>query len=167
MEGVKVDFVKISTVINQQPLRNLKGIQAFLGFCNFYYKFIPAFSWLALPLTRLIKKDAPFVQSLEYAEAFTLLKRALIVTPLLYYFKYEWEIKVETDASDSVLAGVLLQKQGDDWYLVAYYFKNIQGAEYNYNVQDKEMLTVVRAIMCQQLELVGLYGTPFLIITDY
>ena len=66
------------------------------------------FNWLVLLLTRLIKKDTPFIWSLECIKAFTLLKKAFIVALLLCYFKYGWEIRVEIDAFDSVFAGVLL-----------------------------------------------------------
>jgi hypothetical protein len=54
---------------------------------------------------------------------------------------------VETDASDGVLGGVLLQLQPSrEWHPVAYYSKTMILAEINYPIHDKEMLAIIRAL---------------------
>jgi hypothetical protein len=54
---------------------------------------------------------------------------------------------VKTDASDGVIAGVLLQQHTDkQWYPVAYFSKTIALAECNYGIHDKEMLAIIRSL---------------------
>jgi hypothetical protein len=54
---------------------------------------------------------------------------------------------VETDASDGVVAGVLTQKQEDGfWRLVIYFFKTMFPEEMRYEIHNKKILAVIRAI---------------------
>jgi hypothetical protein len=67
-EGISMDQDKIETVNNWSRqkmtangrLNNLFEVQQFLGFCNYYRRFIKRYSDIAEPLTRLIKKDVQF-----------------------------------------------------------------------------------------------------------
>ena len=59
-EGVKMDSAKVSTIVKWLTLVNVKDVQSFLGFANFYRRFIYGYSKLASPLTHLTKKDVPF-----------------------------------------------------------------------------------------------------------
>jgi hypothetical protein len=63
---------------------------------------------------------------------------------------------VETDASDGVLGGVLLQLQPSrEWHPVAYYSKTMILAEINYLIHDKEMLAIIQALEAWRPELEG------------
>ena len=35
-DGIRVDLQKVEVIKNWKPLSTVKGIQSFLGFCNFY-----------------------------------------------------------------------------------------------------------------------------------
>jgi hypothetical protein len=67
-KGISMDEDKVETVRNWSKekktengrLNNLFEVQQFLGFCNYYRRFIPKYSEKAEPLTRLTKKDEPF-----------------------------------------------------------------------------------------------------------
>ena len=59
-EGVKMDPAKVDTIINWPTLMNVKDVQSFLGFANFYRRFIYGYSKIAAPLTRLTCKDVAF-----------------------------------------------------------------------------------------------------------
>ena len=59
-EGVKMNSAKVSIIVKWLTLMNVKDIQSFLSFANFYQRFIYGYSKLAYPLTCLIKKDVPF-----------------------------------------------------------------------------------------------------------
>lgn len=166
-DGVSVDPAKIEAVTSWERPRTVKGVQAFLGFCNFYRKFVKAYGRVALPLTALTKKNRDFEWTEECEAAFQALKQHLSHAPILRHFEHGRPTRVETDASDGVLAGVLLQKHGDDWFPTAYFSENMQGPELNYSAQDKEMLAVVRALVCWRAELVGLQAGPFLVVTDH
>ena len=51
---------------------------------------------------------------------------------------------LETDALDSVIAGVYFQKQIDrEWHPITYYLKTIVDAKLNYLIYNKEMLAII------------------------
>ena len=60
IKGVKMNSVKVSIIVKWLTLVNVKDVQSFLSFTNFYWRFIYDYSKLASPLTFLIKKDVPF-----------------------------------------------------------------------------------------------------------
>ena len=59
-DGIEVDSEKISAVESWQPPKTVKGIQSFLGFCNFYRRFIRDYGKIVKPLVNLIKMNVPF-----------------------------------------------------------------------------------------------------------
>ena len=59
-EGLQMNSEKIQSVIKWPVLKNIKEVQFFLEFMNFYRKFIEKYSKIASPLTELIRKDQKF-----------------------------------------------------------------------------------------------------------
>lgn len=167
-DGLAVDPMKVAAVRDWNVPKNLKGVQAFLGFCNFYRRFIREYGRVARPLTNLTKKGEAFTWTRACQEAFDELKSRLLQSPVLAHFDHDLPTKVETDSSDGVIAGVLSQQGAEDgdWHPVAYFSETMQGAEHNYAIHDKELLAVVRALLFWRAELVGLQ-MPFVVITDH
>ena len=51
---------------------------------------------------------------------------------------------LEIDASDRVIAGILLQLYLDNkWYPIAFFLKTINSAKYNYEIHNKEILAII------------------------
>jgi transposase InsO family protein len=168
-EGIRVDPEKVAAVAHWPRPRTVKEVQGFLGFCNFYRRFIREYGRIANPLHRLTKKNYPFGW-LEACElAFSKLKQALIEAPILSHYDPHAETRVETDAADGVVGGVLSQKKEDSfWHPVAFFSKTMEPAERNYEIHDKEMLAIIRALQEWRAELQGLRReTPFDILTDH
>ncbi|QSZ28681.1 hypothetical protein DSL72_003181 [Monilinia vaccinii-corymbosi] len=155
IEGIEVDPEKIEIVESWAYLTTVKGIQSFLGFCNFYRRFIKDYGIIAKPLTELTKANTPFIFDDICRQAFDILKEKLMTAPLLQHYDYSLPCMLETDASDGVVASVLSQKHGDDWLPVAYFSKTMAAAELNYEVHDKEMLSIVRSFSYWKSELAG------------
>jgi hypothetical protein len=88
----------------------VKDIQSFLGFANFYRRFIEGFSRICRPMTELTKDKVPFVWSNECEESFKLLKQKFMEPPILVHFFPERPTIVETDASDFALGAILSQE---------------------------------------------------------
>jgi hypothetical protein len=59
-QGLEVDPEKISAITNWQLPSSVKGVQSFLGFCNFYRRFIKDYGCIAKPLNELTCKDTVF-----------------------------------------------------------------------------------------------------------
>ena len=146
-KGVEVDPEKVQVVHDWKEPRTVKGIQSFLGFCNFYRRFIPGYSNIAKPLIQLTHLNVPFQFDQNCQEAFNELKLRMTSAPILRHYNPSYESMLETDASDGVVAGVLSQLCPDgEWHPVGYFSKTMDPAEYNYEIHDKEMLAIVRSL---------------------
>jgi RNase H-like domain found in reverse transcriptase len=93
----------------------------------------------------------------------------MLGAPILCFYDYNLPTIVETDSSDGVVAGVLSQQdlQTGHWHSVAYFSKTMQPAELNYDIYDKEMLTIILSLSEWRAELEGLQHTPFLIYSNH
>ena len=155
-DGIQVDPEKIQVIKDWKHPRTVHGIQSFLGFCNFYRRFIRDYSQIAAPLTCLTRKNYEFAFDKSCAQAFDTLKHMLMSAPLLAHYDLDSQCLLETDASDTVVAAVFSQKGLDgEWHPVGYFSKTMAPAETNYPIHDKEMLAIVRALEYWRAELEG------------
>ncbi len=146
-EGLRMDPSKVQVVVDWPTPTNLKRAQAFIGFCNFYRRFIKDFSKIVRPIMKLTRKDAPFEWNPECQEAFILLKATITTAPVLKHFDRTKEAILETDSSDYVNGGVLSQlDEHGNVCPVAFYSKNLLPAECNYQIYDKELLAIIRCL---------------------
>jgi hypothetical protein len=126
--------------------RNIKDIQAFLGFANFYRWFIHGFSKVCKPLRDLTRQRNTFAWSVLCEDAFQLLKKVFIEGPTLVNFNSDRLTRVETDTSDFALVTVLTQLCDDgDWHPVPFHSRKFQPAEISYDVCNKEMTAIMAA----------------------
>jgi hypothetical protein len=112
-DGIRMDPDKIAAVRDQPIPQKMKDVRSFLGFANFYRRFIRGYSEVVQPLTRLICKGVTFQWGIEEQAAFAALQLAFTSAPILRRFDHDRDIVVETDASDYVSAGVLSQYDDD------------------------------------------------------
>ncbi|TKA43710.1 hypothetical protein B0A49_13608, partial [Cryomyces minteri] len=191
-EGVRMDPVKTEAITNWQAPRNVHDVQAFLGFANFYRRFIAGFSVLAAPMSELTRTEkaeppppnqdtdkrrkkrkaryVPFKWTEQCQQSFEKLKAAFTSAPVLAHFDPDLEALVETDASDYIVAGVLSQRSIEDDILrpVAYFSKKMSLQECNYEIYDKELLAIVKAFEEWRPELAGTpVGHPVQVLTDH
>ena len=82
-DGIEVDPEKISAVESWQSPKTVKGIQLFLGFCNFYCRFIHNYRKIVKPLVNFIKMNISFFFNQACTEAFQELKNKLTSASLL------------------------------------------------------------------------------------
>ncbi len=145
--GVRMDPQKVQAILNWEAPRSVKGVQSFIGFANFYRKFIQGFSKVVQPIISLVKKDATFVWTTEANQAFVRLKKLFTENPVLAPFDADRTTIVETDSSGWCVGGTLMQ-YGSDGTLrpCAYFSKKNSPAECNYEIYDKEMLAIVRCL---------------------
>ena len=89
--------------------RSPKEVKQFLGLAGYYCKFIPRFSDLSRPLTRLTRKDVLFEWIKECQSCFELLKEKHCTYPILQYPDLNKSYVLFTDASKYGWAGILMQ----------------------------------------------------------
>ena len=121
-DRVRMDLDKIVAIQDWKTLENVKDVQAFIGFANFYRRFIQGFSKVATPLQNLTRKNVLFHMLDQCNKAFQTLKDAFSSSAVLAYFDPKKPCIVETDASNYVSVGVLSQHDNcDRLRLVAYF----------------------------------------------
>ena len=147
---------KIRSVAEWPVLKNVKEIQSFLEFVNFYRKFIEKYLKIASPLTELTKKDQKFKWSPEAQKAFDELKKRFTSQSILVSFDPEKPITLETDASDRAI-GVCISQSDNKGRLqpVAFYLRKFLSAEMSYEIHDKELLAIVNAFKQWRVYLEG------------
>ena len=127
---VGMDLVKLATIQEWKPPSSMKGVQSFIGFCNFYRKFIPDFSTIAQPLHDLIKKGAKWDWTTECDVAFKTLKATFTQGPILALPDTTKPFTVMTDASLTATRAVLMQTDfNGDLHPCAFLSKTLSAAE--------------------------------------
>lgn len=144
-QGVTMSERKVEAVKNWEIPKSVKDIQRFLGFANFYRRFIKGFSGICRPITQLLRKDTKFEWKKEATTAFTELKESFTSAPILRHFNPDLEVIIETDASNFAIGCVLSQKWEARLHPVAFHSRKMTPAEMNYDVHDKELLALVVA----------------------
>ena len=99
---------KLNAVHEWETPTSVKDIRSFLGFANYYRRFIPGYASIAGPLTMLTKKDVLCHWGPLQCRAFAGLKSALCAAPLLIYLDPSLPYIVVSDASGDAAGGVLM-----------------------------------------------------------
>ena len=110
---VLMDPTKLKVVEQWEPPKSVKAVRSFIGFCNFYRKFIPHFSAIAWPLINLTKKGIPFNWGKEQDEVFVKLKETFLSAPVIKMPDTTKPFFVMTDASLTASGGILMQKDSN------------------------------------------------------
>ncbi|CAI7748986.1 unnamed protein product [Closterium sp. NIES-53] len=160
-EGIHVDPRKIEAVKEWKVPENVKELQQFLGFANYYNRFVPQYAKIAAPLTDLLKKDTPYKWDTPHQQAMEQLQSALTTAPVLILPDLEKDYVVEADASDQAVGAVLMQDHGNGLQPIAYLSKKPHGAELNYPIHDKEALAIVIAFKAWRCYLEGAKTTVY------
>ena len=115
-------------MIAEWPLpQSFHNVQVFLGFVNFYWKFIQKYSVIVAPLTDLLKgsengqKRGPFSLMSTARKAFHRLQEAFSGEPVIHHYDPEHRIHLEMDTSEHAVGTILLQLFNDGWHPVAYW----------------------------------------------
>ncbi|ESK82067.1 reverse transcriptase-rnase h-integrase [Moniliophthora roreri MCA 2997] len=134
---IGMDPVKLAGIRDWKPPTTVRGVRSFLGFGNFYRKFIGRFSELARPLNNLTKKDNKFEWTHECQVAFDALKRKFLSEPVLIMPDTEKPFLIECDASKWA-TGAVLRQQGTDgkWHPCGYISHSLTPTERNYEIYD-------------------------------
>src|SRR5882724_826435 len=141
---MEMDPVKVAGVRDWPTPRNVTKVHSFVGFVNFYRRFIQDFLHVAKPLHQLTKKGEEWRWANEEQASFEELKRLITSTPILVQPNQDTPFRLETDASGYATRALLSQLCNDGkWHPVGFTSKGLDSAERNYEVHDKELLSVI------------------------
>jgi len=139
-----MDTSKIQITRDWPTPQKGKDVQLYLGFADFYRRFIASYSDITAPLTRLTHKDAPWVLSPQYGPFNS--SNRLSSAHILHDFDLSLPPVVGTDASDYTTAGILSVRTKDGQvHPLAFFTRTLSGAELNYDTHNKELLAIFEA----------------------
>lgn len=165
-DGIAMDQRKVAAVIEWPVPKTKKEVQAFLGFSNYYRRFIKNFSKIARPLTSLTRKSKPFVWSSEAQDAFDTLKEQFTSAPILRHVDLSLPFQVEPDASYFAIGAVLSQRHDGVLHPVAFLSRALSDAESRYDIRDKELLAIRESFKTWRHFLEGA-AHQILVLTDH
>jgi len=144
--GVTMSEKKVESILNWKALRLVKDVQIFIGFANFYRRFIENFSKVCKPITDQLKTKGGkhlWFWGEEQDKAFEELKRRFTSAPILAHFYPDRISVIERDASDCALGRILSQYLGRRLHPVAFHSPKLNDAERNYEIHDEELLAIL------------------------
>ncbi|KAJ8370954.1 hypothetical protein SKAU_G00109820 [Synaphobranchus kaupii] len=146
--SIRADPAKIKAVTEWPQPTSRKHLQQFLGFANFYRRFIRNYSVIAAPLTKLTSVALPYCWNSNAQRAFELLKVRFSSAPILRHPDTSRQFTVEVDASDTGVGAILSQRSASDNKLhpCAFFSRRLSSAERNYDVGDRELLAIKLAL---------------------
>src|SRR5258705_10258123 len=166
-DKIAMDAVKVQGVVDWPTPENTTDVHSFLGFTNFYQRFIRNFSDIAKPMNALLQKNTKWLWADEQACTFECLKTAICSAPVLVFPDPDRAYLVEADSSGYATGAVLSQMRDDKkWHPIAFINKGLSPAERNYNICDKEMLAIIRALEQWRHYLEGT-KYPVQVLTDH
>ncbi len=143
-QDLHINFIKVKVIINWTTLINLKEVQSFVKFINFYRRFIKNFSKLVKSFTQLTRKNTSFVWNEVCVQAFNDLKKQVSSISVLRHFDSKQQTILEIDASDYVKDEIISQYDNERvLHSVAFYSKSMIFAECNYHIYDKKLLVII------------------------
>jgi hypothetical protein len=160
-QGVRPDPNKLGKVPDWPSPINLRELRSFLGFANYFRKYIKGYSTLVSSLTDLTKHSAAYVWTDVHEATFKAVKTALTSAKMLRLPDPNEPYTVVSDASGVGLGAVLLQ--GDQ--PIAFESRKLNDAEKNYTTGEQELLGVVHALRAWRCYLEGCRGIT--VVTDH
>jgi len=141
-----MDLKKIKANKDWKDLKSVTGLKSFLGFYNYYRKFIAKWLNETELFIQIIKKNKSWNWDDKKSKLFEKIKKKFIKEPILKIYQPKLPTKVETDALDFALKACFLQKYSEVWHPVVYYSHKMTPPELNYNIYNKELLGIVVAL---------------------
>jgi len=165
-EQIKKNSKKTDTVRNWPLSKWVKKVQAFLRLMNYYWKFVFNYAKIAEPLTQLTCKNKRWHWDKEQKDAFHTLKESLKGTAHLRILNSTCKKVLKTDASDFAVGACLYQIEDEQQRLIVYQSRKLSGLKKRYEVHDKELLVIVKALQDWRPYLAGT-EKPIQIYTDH
>jgi hypothetical protein len=157
--GVAIDPDKVFAVETWPLPNSLRALRGFLGLTGYYRKFIAGYGTIAAPLTALLKRES-FHWTPEAAEAFTLLKQALITAPFLQMPDFTRRFIVDCGASGVGFGAVLHQGEG----AIAFFSRPVAPHHQKLPAYEWELIVLVKAVRYWRPYL---WGRPFTFQTNH
>nr|XP_051214860.1 uncharacterized protein LOC127332582 [Lolium perenne] len=158
-DGVAMDADKVAAVAAWPTPQSPRALRRFLGLAGYYRRYIQDFGLIAVPLTRLLRRDA-FSRDEEAATAFAALQRALTTGPVLQMPDFNEPFVVDCDAYGIGFGAVLHQGEGP----LAFFSRPFAARHHKLAAYERELIGLVQAVRHWRAYL---WGRTFRVRTDH
>ena len=163
VNGIQPLPEKLESIRSMPKPRSPKEIKQFLSLTSYYRKFVPRFSDMARPLTKLLAHDCEFKWTNQCDNSFQMLKDTLCSAPILKYPDTTKPYMLYTDASKYGWAGVLTQshtsvvdgKSITMDHPISYVSGLFRGSQLNWAALTKEAYAIYMSIKKSTFYLTG------------
>ncbi len=100
---ISIDLKKVQAIVDQRDLESVIGLRLFLGFYNYYRRFVLGWLEKIELFTRIIKKDKLQKQGIEQKKLFVETKKEFIRELILKIYQAVLLIRVKTDILDFII----------------------------------------------------------------
>lgn len=163
-KGILPDDNKFTAIKNYPTPKNGDEAKRFIAFCNYYRRFIPNFAEISRHITKLSRKNTPFVWTETCNEAFQYLKEQLLSPRILQYPDFSKEFFITTDASKNACGAVLSQEKDGIQLPISYASRTFTKGESNKSTIEQELTAIHWAI---QYFRPYVYGRKFVVKSDH
>ena len=162
-KGIRPDPEKLSAVTGWPAPHNIHELRKFLGFTNYFRKFLQGYSQRTAPLTNLLRKNVAYEWTKICQESFDQLKIDLTSAPVLVSPDTTQSYELIADACGTGIGSVLLQNEKP----IAFESRKFNPAEQNYTVTEQELLAIIHSLMTWRYLLEGLPKEQLKLVTDH
>ncbi|THH08105.1 hypothetical protein EW145_g2929 [Phellinidium pouzarii] len=155
-DQIAMDPSKLTGVSHWPTPTKLKEVQQFLGFTNYYRRFINNYTSIAQPLDELKMKGIEWEWTPEREQAFQRLKSKFLEQPILTMPNFTKPFILETDASQKATGAVLHQYDANgNLKPCGYVSQALDSTQQRYEIYDRELLAIICGIKAWQHYLLG------------
>ena len=156
---------RIKAILKLDRPRKIKKVRAFLGIINFIKNHIPNRAELLAPITKLTKKDQPFIWDDEQQQAFNKTKAAIANAILCTYPNPNKCFIIYPNASQKYATGaIIVQEIGGIEQVISTFSRKFNDVQLKYTVGEQELLVTHEA--CRFFHNI-IYGCEILIRCDH
>ncbi len=145
-EQIKKNLKKTDAVRNWPLSKWVKKVQVFLELMNYYWKFVPNYAKIAEPLMQLTHKNERWHWNRKQKNAFHALKKSLNETAHLRILNLTCKKVLKINMSNFAVGACLYQIENEQQRPIVYQSKKLSESEKRYEVHDKELLAIVKAL---------------------
>lgn len=138
-KGIAPTSEKVQAILDLQPPTDVTGVRRLCGMVQYLARYLSNLSDILSPITKLTKKDTPFLWTNECQGAFQMIKQKISAAPVLTYFDPHKSLEVQVDSSKEALGVVLLQ-EGQPLEFAS---RKLTETEKRWAQIEKEMMAVV------------------------
>lgn len=143
---IYIDEEKKSIMKEMRFPKNKKEMESFLGFCNYFRRFIPRFGELESTL-RCFEKDNKKNDNQKIEESFVKMKEEILNSSPLWKFEIGLKTIVRTDASDSALGAILFQVDKDqNERVISFDSRKLKKHQKGYSTIERELQAIYNGL---------------------